>query len=149
MPIVSGNEPPTPRKKGRGIGLGWIWLLIVLARPIYEFVRSFLSTMGGGSLSSEQLLIIGGGLVALLILGAIVIRVNRMRESTTTSLPTTYQPQQTPASSPSGPPRSATAGQPFLPPTPRFEPIVTGKVFLAGVLLAGLIGGAGLFLLTR
>jgi hypothetical protein len=38
--------------------------------------------------------------------------------------------------------------QPFVPSAPRFEPMITGKVLLVGVVLAALMSGIGFVLLV-
>jgi hypothetical protein len=126
MPIVPGNEPP--RRRQRGSALGWLLPLLIFGPTIYNVVRNNL----GINVSNQQALIVVGGIVGLVALAVIVQRVNRLREGNTTTLPTSYTPPH---------------GKPYVPSAPRFEPIVTGKVVLAGFVLALLIAGFGAVLL--
>ncbi len=140
MPIVSGNKPQ-PKRSG-GIGWGWLLPLLILGPTIARFVRQ--STAGW--LTDQQLLIIVGGLAILIAFGIMIHRVNHA-ERGGTSLPQPPVPKA---------PTSASLQQlrkpsnDSLPPSPRFEPIITGKVLLVGVLLGGLLiaAGAALILLS-
>jgi hypothetical protein len=150
MPIVSGNEPPPPRN-ARGSLLGWVFPLLFFGPIIYNFVRSATR----GLLTDQQLLIVGGGLIGLAALVAIGRRVGQSRANTTTSLPTSYTPPQnvaplsraTPVNR-EQPPNRAPGDKPYMPSPPRFEPIITGKVLLVGIVLAALFGCIGLALLS-
>jgi|GEM_PF-5135143 len=142
MSIVSGNDPEPSEQQRRGIGCGWIVPLVLFGPTIYRYIRS----AAAGRITDQQLLIIIGGVVALIALVVIVRRVNQSRASGTTSLPTTYTPPTTidPAHYQS---TQTTTSKSYVPSTPRFEPVVTGKVFVAGVVLAALIAG-GIFLIA-
>lgn len=151
MPIVSGNEPPPEPKQRSGLP-GWIVPLIIFGPVIYNFARSATR----GLLTDQQLLIAGGGLLGLAALVAIARRVSQSRSGSAASLPTSYTPPSTPArelngytsSMPSAPSQyRPQLDKPYVPQPPRFEPIITGKVFLAGVVLAALMLGAGALLL--
>lgn len=140
MPIVSGNEPQP--KRSSGLGCGWLLPLLILAPTIARLVRQ--STAGW--LTDQQLLILVGGLTVLIAFGVMIQWANRANRGST-NLP------QAPVSKA---PISASLQQPrtpsndMLPPPPRFEPIITGKVLLVGVLLGGLLiaVGAALLLLS-
>ncbi len=144
MPIVSGNEPKQPQKKTGTLGCGWLLPLLIFGQPIISLVRRALA----GRVDDQQLLIIGAGVVALLVMVVIVRRVNEARSNNTTSLPTPYQPPTT-----NPPPFTQSRvqpGQPLVPRPPQFEPIITGKVVLAGLVLAMLFAGAAfVFVISR
>lgn len=139
MPIVPGNDQGSGKKSGGSL-VGWLVFLLVFGRPLYGLVRS----VTNGRISDQQLLIITGGVVALIAVGVIVQRVNRMRASGTSTLSTPYLPPSNPATSLR---QLNTKNDPSLPATPTFEPIITGKVVLAGIVLALLLIGGGLALL--
>jgi hypothetical protein len=88
-------------------------------------------------------LIIVGGICVLVVLAALVQRASRLRGNTTTTLPTSYSLPPSLSSSM----QQRSANEQYLPPTPRFEPIITGKLVLAGMMLMFLLGGIGLLLL--
>jgi hypothetical protein len=141
MGFVAGNDP-SPQKKASGPGFGWVSLLFI-GVLLFRVVRN----MTAGLLTDEQLAILVGGVIALIGLAIIVQRVNRSRANNSPSLPTTYQPQQPsyPSSTGYSPIRSEAR-----PPTnaPRFEPIITGKVFLFGLVFACAWIGLGLLIFT-
>lgn len=135
MPIVSGNEPPSGKQKPQSAS--WAWLipfLLVFGRPIYQAVRNATA----GRVTDQQLIIVGAGVVVLLVVVAIVQRIHRSRTAGATRLPTTYTPP-TPLSRPS-------SDQSFVPSAPHFEPIITGKVLVAGIILAAIMGAIGIIL---
>ncbi|HEX6291008.1 MAG TPA: hypothetical protein VFZ66_17615 [Herpetosiphonaceae bacterium] len=140
MPIVAGNDPK-PAKESKGSGCGWlIFLLVFFWRPLYNMIRSVVN----GRISDQQLLIIVGGVVALVVLALIVQRVNRSRQGSAASLPPSYTPPSTLAKSYR---QLQVPSEPFMPSAPRFEPIITGKVVLAGIMLFWIFGGIGLLLM--
>ncbi len=140
MPIVAGNDQQ-PEKKSSGAGCGWVVMLLVfLWRPLYTMIRDFTN----GRFSDDQLVMIVGGIFGLIVLAALVQRVNRMRASNTAGWPTPYTP---PSPLSSNPRQLRSPGEQYLPAGPRFEPIITGKVILAGLILALLLGGIGVLLL--
>lgn len=151
MPIVSGNEPQPPRRRSSGPGLGWIFPLLVFGPVLYNTIRRATA----GILTDQQLLIVGGGLVGLVVLGIIAQRVNRIRAGSSSSLPTSYTPPPSVGGSSSLPsayasqmsPTRTQPGQSYVPRPPKFEPIITGKVLLAGLVVALVLGGIGLLLL--
>jgi hypothetical protein len=116
---------------------GWIVFLLVFGRPIYNVVRS----LTNGILTDQQLMIIAGGAVALIALTAIVQRVNRARQDGAPTLSTSYTTPSNPAASLQ---QYMQASDSKLPSAPRFEPIITGKLVLAGFILALLLFGGGL-----
>lgn len=134
MPIVPGNEPKATKKSG-GFPFGLIVFLVVFGRPIYNLVRSLTQ----GIVTDQQLMIVAGGAVALVALAVIVQRVNQSRQGSSP-----YAPSSLPPSSPAASLQQyTTPGDARLPSTPRFEPIITGKVVLAGLILALILGGIG------
>lgn len=141
MPIVPGNEPRQTPKSGGSINLGWILPLLIFGPTLYRFVRNSV----GNRLTDQQILIIGGGLVGLVVLAVIVQRVNRMRNDTASSLPTSYLPAA--SQLPGNVAPRVQRPEWKTPAAPKYEPMVTGKVMLAGVVLAALMGGLGLLLL--
>lgn len=139
MPIVPGNDPKSA-KKSSGFPFGLIVFLVVFGRPIYNVVRSATR----GIVTDQQLMIVAGGAVALVALVVIVQRVNQSRQGSTP-----YTPTYTPSSNPTASLRQyTTPGEARLPSAPRFEPIITGKVVLAGLILAVLLGGIGVVVLV-
>jgi hypothetical protein len=139
MPIVPGNDPKSA-KKSSGFPFGLIVFLVVFGRPIYNVVRSFTR----GIVTDQQLLIIGGGVVALVALAVIVQRVNQSRQGSSP-----YTPTYTPSSNPTASLQQyTTPGDVRMPSAPRFEPVITGKVVLAGLLLALLLFGGGFVVLV-
>ncbi len=116
--------------------------LLILGPTIARFVRQSTSTW----LNDQQLLIIIGGLTVLITFGIMIRRANRA-ERGGSSLPQLAAPT-VPASAPLQQLRKTSKAA--LPPPPRFEPIMAGKVFLAGVLFGGLLiaAGAALILLS-
>ena len=167
MPIVPGNQPP--RRQKPGSLLGWVLPLLFFGPMIYNAVRSATR----GMLTDQQIIIAGAGLIGLVALITIARRVGQSRVTSSSSLPTAATPPNpptvvTPPSQPTAyappnqpnayapprdtsvvvdvtPPASSRSG---LPSPPRFEPVVTGKVFLAGVLLALMMCGVGFLLLS-
>lgn len=139
MPIVPGNNPK-PAKKSSGFPFGLIVFLVIFGQQIYGFVRG----LTRGIITDQQLMIVAGGAVALVVLAVIVQRVNQSRQGSTT-----YTPPSLPTSNPTASLRQyTTPGSPSLPSAPRFEPIITGKVVLAGLFLALLLGGIGFVVLV-
>ncbi len=159
MPIVQGSEPRNPQR-GSSARLGWIVPLLIFGPTIYRTMRN----MAAGRLTDQQLLIAGVGLVLLVALVVVVRRVNGVRNNGSSSLPTAYQPPKSVGSTPPvvrapapedtppwTPPARAGAhpllsSDTYVPRAPQFEPIITGKVVLAGVVLAAVLSGIGLLL---
>jgi hypothetical protein len=135
MPIVPGNEPQSAKNRGGSI-IGWIVFLLVFGRPLYNVVRSLTT----GIVTDQQLMIIAGGALALIALAVIVQRVNRSRQDSTPTLSSSYPVPSNPAASLQ---QYMQPSDVKLPQTPRFEPIITAKVVLAGLLLALLLFGCG------
>lgn len=143
MPIVSGNEPP-PTRNTRGSLIGWVFPLLFFGPMIYNFVRSATRNV----VTDQQLLIVAGGVIGLAAMVVIARRIGQNRSSSTGSLPNSYTPPPNlvPPSRTQVSQYRAPAPKQYVPPPPRFEPIITGKVFLVGVVLAALLGGLGLLL---
>ncbi len=134
MPIVAENEPQHKRSGSGGLGCGWLVPLLILAPTVIRYVRQ--STAGW--LDDQQLLIIAGGIGILFAFVLIVRQVNRQDRASPTLPPSTTSPAPTISLD-----ELQKRSQVGLPAPPRFEPIVTGKVVLAGVLLGGLMLAAG------
>lgn len=134
MPIVPGNDQGSAKKSGGSL-FGWIVFLLVFGRPAYNLLRSITN----GIVTDQQLMIIAGGAVALVALAVIVQRVNRSRQGSPT-LSTTYSPPVNPSASLQQYTRPSDGS---IPSAPRFEPVITGKLVLAGLILAALLGGIG------
>lgn len=140
MPIISGSEPPKQRRRS-GPNIGWIVPLLIFGPTIYNLARRSLA----GRFTDQQLIMLGGAVAVLIAFVAIGRWLSNQRRSDASALPPSYQPSS--LSQPrSSPPRSASPS--FTPQAPRFEPIVTGKVMIAGAVLALLMAGAGFLLLT-
>lgn len=127
-PNAPRPDPPPRQPKGN---LSWIFFLLILARPLWGILRSAV----GPQLSNTQLWIV---VIGVLALAALVLLAPRAlnRGPSVTRLPT---------SAPSVPPRRPPAlpQHPALDASlrpPHYEPIITGKVMLAGVLLLGMMG---------
>lgn len=122
MPLTPNNQPRPTKRSG---GWGWLVPLLIAGPTIIQQVRS----RTAGVLTDEQLLMIGAGVAALVVL----VVVGRRTWQTNAAVPRTptYNPQQS-------------AG---VPQAPRFEPIITGKVMLAGLVLGALfvLGAVALF----
>ncbi len=141
MPIVRGNEPRQPQRRAGGATLGWIIPLIIFGPTIYRVIRN----ASAGLLTDQQLAVAAGGAVAFGVMVWVIQRVNRARASNPARLPTAYELPKAAV-----PPTSQAGGpsidQAYVPQSPRYEPIITGKVVLAGVVLAALMAGLGLLL---
>ena len=135
MPIVPGNEQPN--KRSGGSLWGWIVFLVVFGRPIYGLARS----LTNGFLSDQQLLMLLGGAGALIVLATLARRIKRSESASTTTFAPSYTPPQSPSSS-----AQLMRAASVTPSAPRFEPVITGKLVLVGVILASLLGGLGLLL---
>ncbi len=140
----TANTRPRGPKRERGGNLSWLFFLLILARPLWGIVRSLV----GPQISNQQIWLMIGG---VLVIGAVVALIARNAGGSAeqSRLPT---PSATGGSSL---PRPATTNRPTIPmewrpgsaagyPSrpPQFEPVITGKVLLAGLVLALLIGGA-------
>jgi len=111
MPLTPNNEQrPTKRSGG---GWGWLVPALIAAPTIINLVRS----RARGVLTDEQLLMIAAGVAAMVVL-VVVGRQVWQRNAAVPRSPT-YNQQQSAS----------------LPQAPRFEPIVTGKVLIAGLVL--------------
>ena len=137
MNITANTPRPKPPKHERRSGLTWIFFLLILARPLWGILRSTI----GAQISDTQLWILVVGVVTLGFVGLLVARGvgNRGADA---RLPTRVEPAQ--PLNPSQLPQDARPGYPVGP--PRYEPIITGKVVLAGIVLAALMAAAGLLL---
>lgn len=147
MPIVPGNEQNSKKKSG-GFPTGLIVFLLIFGGQIYNVVRG----LTRGILTDQQLMIAAGGVVALVVLTVIVQRVNQSRQGsspyTTPSMPMNTPTSLTPTNPTASLQQYTTPGDARLPSAPRFEPIITGKVVLAGLLLALLLFGGGFLVLV-
>lgn len=117
MPLTPNNQPRPTRRSG---SWGWLVPLLIAAPTVINLVRQ----QTAGVLTDAQLLMIVAGVGALIVLLVIGSRVWRSNAATPT--PPTYTPQQSTS----------------LPQAPRFEPVLNGKVLLAGLVL-GILFAAG------
>ncbi len=123
MPLTPNNPQQQPRRSG---GWGWLVPLLIAAPTIINLVRR----QAEGVLTDDQLLMIAAGVGALIVLVVMGRRLWQNNASVPRS--PTYTPQQ-----------SST-----LPQAPRYEPIITGKILLAGLVLGVLFAGGVVALLT-
>ena len=137
MNITANTPRPKPPKRERRSSLTWIFFLLILARPLWGILRSTI----GAQISDTQLWILVVGVVALGFVGLLATRGvgNRGADA---RLPTRIEPAQ--PLNPSRLPGGVRSSYPLGP--PRYEPIITGKVALAGFVLAALMVAAGLLL---
>lgn len=173
---MSSQKPKSPNKRGEQGS--WFWvipLLLVFGRPLAQLIQQVFSGRNV-SLSAQQIVIIG--VIALAIIVAIVRAGRRRTARPDTRLPTPasserisdrerreqYTPSMPmwtgemktgtpPFSSPtierSSAARSVSASErPYMPPPPRFEPVITGKLVLTGIVLLVLMCGGGALLLS-
>ncbi len=139
MPITAQSGPPRQPKQKRGINLPWIFFLLILARPLWGIVRSIVPPQ----IANNDLLVV---VVGVIVLGAFVFTVAQLGRSRggDTRLPTGSPPARPFSSTRVGTPQRAT-----LPSgAPQFEPIITGKVMLAGAVLLAIFAAGFLFLLS-
>lgn len=122
MSLSPQHEPRRPRSSG---GLGWLIPLLLIAPPIIREVQR----RTAGVLTNEQLLMIVAGVGALIVLGVVA----RRTWTSTTSQPSTYDVTKRPS---------------YTPQPPKFEPIVTGKLMLAGLGLGVLFALGVVVMLT-
>lgn len=122
MPLTPNNEQRPTKRSG---GWGWLVPLLIAAPTIINLVRS----RTAGMLTDAQLLIIAAGVAVLVVL--VVVGRRTWQSNAAAPRTPTYNPQQS-------------AGTPQA---PRFEPIITGKVMLAGLVLGVLfaLGAVALF----
>lgn len=141
MPIVQGNEPRQPQRSAGGSVVGWIIPLAFLGPMLYRLLRNATA----GLLTDQQLVIAVGGVVAFGVMVWVLRRVNGLRASSTTHLPAAYELSKPDLSRQPAMDPVRRDGS-YVPQPPRYEPILTGKVVLAGVVLATLMGGFWLLL---
>ncbi len=122
MPLTPNNQGQRPRRSG----WGWLVPLLIAGPTIINLVRRQTT----GVLTDEQLLMIVAGVGALVVL--VVVGRRAWQSNAAVPRSPTYTPQQ-----------SST-----LPQAPRYEPMVTGKVLLAGLVLGVLFAGGVVALLS-
>ncbi len=137
MNITANTPRPKPPRRERRSPLTWIFFLLILARPVWGILRSTI----GPQVSDTQLWIMVVGVVALGFVALLVSRAAGDRR-VDPRLPTPVEPVR--PVQPSQIPMSGQSGYPAGP--PRFEPIITGKVALAGLMLAAVVVGVVLLL---
>ena len=137
MSITANSSRPKPPRPERRSNLTWIFFLLILARPLWGILRSTV----GAHVSNAQLWIIVVGVITLGLVGLLVSRAMDGRSSAP-RLPAGAAPTR--PLKPINIPTPTTSTYPAGP--PRFEPIITGKVVLAGFALATLIGVVGVLL---
>jgi hypothetical protein len=152
MPITTNSSRPTPPKRQRANIWSWLIFLLILARPLYGVLRSVIPAQ----VSAIQIVAVAAGVIVLGLMFSLVLNTARQRASDT------WRPTPSPQSTWDRPvmtaSRSSNASPPLLrsnSPTPRipaggprFEPVVTGKVIVAGIITAGVIAAAIAFLWT-
>lgn len=138
MSLTANTEPPRKPQPQRGSALSWIFFLLILARPLWGIVRS----MVGPQISDSQLWLLVGGALALLAVVLLVRTIAGLRDAPAGRLPPRPSP---PTPSRPNAPVPAPAPVAGMPRSPQFEPMFTGKVLLAGILLA--LAMAGLLML--
>ena len=139
MPITAQSPQSRQPQPKRRINFSWIIFLMILARPIWGIVRSIVPPQ----IANNDMVAV---VVGVLVLGAFVFTVSQLGRSRggDTRLPTGSQPERPWSPTGMGTPRPAT-----LPSgAPRFEPIITGKVVLAGAVLLVIFAAAFLFFLS-
>lgn len=138
MNITSQTPQPQRPRGQRGNRWSWLFFLLILARPLWGIVRSLV----GPQISNQQIaLVIGGAVVAgvaVMFITRSASRITTREQSQSAPIPTarTYRPATGRNATWTPPQASSYQGQ-----TPRFEPMITGKVVLVGIILAALIGG--------
>ncbi len=136
MPITAQTPPPRKQQPRRSPNLSWIIFALILARPVWAMVRSVIPPQ----VASNDVFAVGVGVLVLAAFFFTVARLGRGR-GTDTRLPTGPQPDRALSI-----PRAA-APRPFVQAGgPRFEPIITGKVVFAGVVLLALFAAVFLVL---
>ncbi len=171
----SPERPPKKKNDFNWVGI-LIFLLLILGPQIGRVVSHLVSSISGGTVAigtSSVLPLLIGGLVAitmLVVVGQAVRNVSRRGESrlpTSMSPPSTMRnnlprPSSTPYGQSSQPPtarrqraldqRGFETRQQHLPKPPKFEPIISGKVLIIGVLglllLAVIFGVAFLLMVS-
>lgn len=147
MPITANTPRPTPPKRQRTSIWSWLIFLLIFARPLYGMLRSIVPFQ----ISSPQLMAIVAGIIVVALASTLVLKTAR-RQGSDTRLPTASpqsssdRPVMT-SSRPSNIPMRANTPQPRIPAGgPRFEPVITGKVMLVGIITAGVIAVGIVFL---
>ncbi len=142
---ITANTPRPKPTRGQGPSCGtWIFLIVILLGP----GRGILMALLGPRANDPRTLIVIGGVVVLAAMLVLAGRAASGRSSgpqlpTGPSTPMSMPRLPTPAAPMSPTVPGSRAGYPLGP--PQFEPIITGKVVLAGVLL--LLVFAGIFFL--
>ena len=157
MPITANSPQPTGPKRKRANIWSWLIFLLILARPLYAIATSIVPVQ----FNSLPIGPIVGGVVVLGLVVALVVNTAR-RRSNDTWLPTPASPpvqtnQRTMSSQPAM--KMPKPSNPSLPSSrsnlprstipsgaPRYEPMVTGKAVLAGIITGGIIAAAVVFL---
>ena len=139
MSISAQSPQPRQPQQKRGINLSWIVFLLILARPLWGIVRSIVPPQ----IANNDLIAVVVGVIVLSAFVFAVARLGRGRGGDT-RLPTGSEPSR-----PAAPTRVGTWEPAALPSkAPQFEPIITGKVALAGVVLFAIFAAAFLFILS-
>lgn len=125
MSLTPNDEPRGPRRSSAG--WGWLVPLLLIAPTLIREVQR----RTAGTLTNDQLFIIVAGIGALIVL--VLVGQRAWSNNAAPPQPPTYD---------------ATYRSSYIPQAPRFEPILTGKVVLAGVGLGLLFALGTLVLLT-
>ena len=139
MPITANSRQPKPPRRTQQSILSWIFFLLIFARPFWGILRSMI----GPEVSDTPIWIMVAGITGLGIRVLFLLRAMRGGPANTSlpprmELPRPVQPMQ--RVEPLGPSADAQRRAPpirdYPLQPPRFEPIITGKVVVAGIVLA-------------
>ena len=131
MQIISNTPRSRPPRGQQQSKLTWIFFVLILARPLWGILR----TMVGPQIGDAQLWMLVGGGLGVALIAILLVRGRGSRP------PVTQQPgMPAPMSLPT--PRTYTApSRTGMPSAPRFEPMITGKAFFAGLCVVALAIG--------
>jgi hypothetical protein len=135
MNITPQTPRPQPPRNQRGSRLSWLFFLLILARPLWGIIRSLV----GPQVTNQQIWLVLGGVVLAGVVVMLITRGASRFGSGDQSLSMPNQPVRD-YRPPTGRGRDMTWTAPrpgsYQGQTPRFEPMITGKVVLVGLILA-------------
>ena len=139
MSITANSPQPKPPRRGQQSILSWVVFLLIFARPLWGILRSII----GPEVSDTQIWIMVAGITGLGIMVLFLSRAMRSGPANTSLPPRMEVPRPVQPMQRVEPPVPAADAQRRAPPIqdyplqpPRFEPIITGKVVVAGIVLA-------------
>ena len=140
MNITSNTPQPKPPKRQGPNLASWVFFLVLALGPLRGIVRSLLPPQ----VSDSQLLLLVIGVFALALTVSLVARGFSSRSSgpQLPTIPGSSGPWSPTSAAPRQrlePARSPTRPAAGYPGPPRFEPIITGKVVFAGLVVAALL----------